>query len=63
MSLEQEQMSDAMWAISVINGRGTPEDSLGHAQWMLAKLSEIGCTETIRNLAFNRLPKKDEATA
>ncbi len=63
MSLEQEQMSDAMWAISVLNGRGTGDDSLSHAQWILAKLSEIGCTETIRSLASSKLQKKAEATA
>ena len=63
MTLAQEQMSDAMWAISVLNGRGTEDDSRDHAKWILAKLSETGCTETIRRLASSRLQTKAEATA
>jgi len=63
VTLAQEQVSDAMWAISVLNGRGTEEDSRDHAKWILAKLSETGCTETIRRLASSGLQTKSGARA
>lgn len=63
MSSEQEQTSDAMWAIQVLNGRGDENDSTNHALWMLHTLSTTGCTETIRRLATSRIPEKAEVTA
>lgn len=54
-NLKLEQLSDLDWALRVLDGRGTPGDSLQLAEWMLNKLSKLGVNDCIRNAAQERL--------
>lgn len=48
---EQEQQSDLMWALKVLNGKGDTHDSAQHARWLLTQLADHANSKVIRKVA------------
>lgn len=59
MNLENEQLSDLMWAMKTLFGRGDGDDSSAHAIWMLSILAVNGITENIRLKAARATALRD----